>query len=127
MAKIIRFGLALAVLAVALLPMSAQASGGADVIKTGSCGARSDWKLKLSKDNGRIETEFEVDQNRVGKRWRVTLSRNSSTVFTGIRTTLAPSGSFTVRRLLVAAGTTRIAATARAIQTGERCHAVITF
>jgi hypothetical protein len=42
-----------------------------DVIRRGACSGRSDWKLKLSEDNGRIEVEYEVDQNRVGDAWRV--------------------------------------------------------
>ena len=88
----------------------------------------STWKLKVKSDNGRIETEFEVDQNRVGKRWRVTLVRNGSTVFTGIRRTVAPSGSFSVHRLLAAStGTNRIVANAKALQGGERCRAAISF
>jgi hypothetical protein len=125
MAKIIRFALALAVLAVALLPMSAQARGGADVVKTGSCSARSDWKLKLSKDDGRIETEFEVDQNRIGRKWRVTLKHNGNRFFRGVRTTHAPGGSFEVRRFANdAAGTDEIVAKARNLRSGELCRAV---
>jgi hypothetical protein len=59
---------------------------------------------------------------------RVTLVRDGSTVFRGIRTTVAPSGSFTVRRLLAAsAGTTRIVASAKALQSGESCRAVVSF
>jgi hypothetical protein len=69
------------------------------VIKTGSCSGSADWKLKAQHDNGGIETEFEVD-NRVGKRWRVVIRQNGIKRFEGIRTTKAPSGSFTVRRLL---------------------------
>jgi hypothetical protein len=49
---------------------TAQAKEG-DVIETGSCSARSDWKLKLSPDNNRIEVEFEVDQNKAGQDWKV--------------------------------------------------------
>ena len=62
--------------------------------KAGTCSAASHSKLKVKADDGRLETEFEVDQNRVGKRWRVTIKRNGSTVFRSIRTTQAPSGSF---------------------------------
>jgi hypothetical protein len=96
------------------------------VIKTGTCSASAHWKLKAKSDDGRIETEFEVDQNRVGKRWRVTISRNGSAVFRGIRTTTAPSGSFEVRRLLAApAAGSRIVATAKSLQTGETCRAAL--
>lgn len=121
---------ALAALLLALAP-TAHASGSKDddgVLKRGKCTASSTWKLKAKSDDGRIETEFEVDQNRIGRRWRVTIVRNGSTVFRGIRTTVAPSGSFEVRRLLAPSGaTTRIVASARALQGGESCRAVISF
>jgi hypothetical protein len=121
---------ALAAMLLALVPtaLAGGSKGGDGIVKRGKCTASSTWKLKAKSDDGRIETEFEVDQNRVGKRWRVTLVRNGSTVFSGIRTTVAPSGSFTVRRLLAAsAGTTRIVASAKALQGRESCRAAISF
>src|SRR4051794_38935663 len=69
------------------------------IVKLGTCSASSHSKIKAKADDGRIETEFEVDQNRVGKRWRVTISKNGAVVFRGIRATHAPSGSFSVERL----------------------------
>ena len=68
-----------------------------DVIRTGACSRRSDWKLKLSEENGRIEVEYEVDQNRVGDVWRVGIRHDGGLVFAGKRTTKAPSGSVEVR------------------------------
>jgi len=68
-----------------------------DVIRTGACSGRSDWKLKLSDEDGRIEVEFEVDQNVVGDVWRVRIRHGDDLVFAGQRTTKAPSGSFEVR------------------------------
>jgi hypothetical protein len=121
---------ALAAMLLALAPtaLAGQSKGGKGIIKQGKCTGSSTWKLKVKSDDGRLQTEFEVDQNRVGKRWRVTLVRDGSTVFRGIRTTVAPSGSFTVRRLLTAsAGTTRIVASAKALQSGESCRAVASF
>ena len=70
-----------------------------DVIRTGACSGRGDWKLKLSEDNGRIEVEYEVDQNRVGDVWRVRIRHDGDLVFAARRTTRAPSGSFTLRLL----------------------------
>jgi hypothetical protein len=78
------------------LPSLAKAG---DVIRSGACSGVSDWKLKLSPDNGRIEVEYEVDQNRAGDVWRVRIRHNGDLVFAGLRTTQAPSGSFTVRIL----------------------------
>jgi hypothetical protein len=107
---------------------AAGTKGGRGIVKTGKCSASSHWKLKAKADDGRIETEFEVDQNRVGKRWRVTIARNGSTVFRGIRKTLAPSGSFSVHRLLAgpAAGS-RIVATAKSLSSGETCRAALSL
>ena len=39
---------------------------GPGVTAKGKCSASSTSQIKLKADNGRIETEFEVDQNRVG-------------------------------------------------------------
>ena len=131
MKKFAFIGIAALVLALSVVASSALASGhkgGPGIIKTGKCSASSHWKLKAKSDDGRIETEFEVDQNRVGKRWRVTIARNGRAVFRGVRTTMAPSGSFSVRRLLAgpAAGT-RIVATARSLQSGETCRAALSL
>ena len=101
--------------------------GGKALVKTGNCSAASNWKLKAKADDGRLETEFQVDQNRVGKRWRVTITLNGSNVFRSIRTTRAPSGSFEVHRLLAGGAGSRIVATAKALRSGETCRAAITF
>src|SRR6476619_4875525 len=119
---------AIAVLAVTLVAFASTAAargtkGGSPVIKSGQCSTSSHWTLKAKADDGRLETEFEVDQNRAGKRWLVTITRNGSTVFKGIRTTQAPSGSFTVRRLLAGAAGSRIHASAKALSSGETCSA----
>lgn len=126
MTKLIRFVLAATFLSLPLVPVAAHASGGGiDVRKSGSCSRHSTWKLKLSKDDGRIETDFEVDQNRVGRKWRVTLKRNGNRFFRGIRITQAPSGSFEVRRFTNnGAGTDKIVARARNLRSGELCKGV---
>jgi hypothetical protein len=112
---------------VASTALASGQKGGRGIIKTGKCSASSHWKLKAKADDGRIETEFEVDQNRVGKRWHVVLKRNGSVAFNGIRRTTAPSGSFEVRRLLAGGAATRIVATARSLQTGETCRAALSL
>src|SRR3954454_7963179 len=85
------------------------AAKGTDVIRTGNCSLSSDWKLKVSPDDGRLEVEFEVDQNRSGQVWNVVLKHNGNTFWSGQRTTAAPSGSFSVtKRTSNAAGTDTI-------------------
>lgn len=112
--------------AAALAPASALAKDG-DVRTRGTCSKSSTAKLKLSPENGRIETELEVDQNRSGVRWSVTLKRNGARVASTRATTRAPSGSFTVRRLLT--GTSGAdTVTARAVSpSGEVCTARATI
>jgi hypothetical protein len=125
MSKAVRFGIA-GLLALGLFGTIAPAASAkaGDVIKTGRCSAGSTWKLKLSPDDGRIEVEFEVDQNKVGDTWRVRLSHDGDVFFHGTRTTQAPSGSFEVRkRTNDAAGTDTIRARARNTSTDEVCTA----
>ena len=120
--------LAATLLALAPTALAGQSKGGRGIVKTGKCSASSNWKLKVKSDDGRIETEFEVDQNRNGRRWRVTLFRNGTQVFQGIRTTTAPSGSFELRRLLTnGAGPDRIVARAVALRNGQTCRGAATF
>jgi hypothetical protein len=99
-----------------------------DVIRRGSCSAASDWKLKASPENGRIEVEGEVDSNRVGQTWRWRILHNGEVTARGTKTTVAPSGSFQVRRLLVdLPGTDRIGWRARNPVTGEVCRGGLSF
>jgi hypothetical protein len=104
-------------------PSSFAGGGGAEVIKNGRCSANSDWKIKLKKDDGKIEVEFEVDQNRAGDTWKVTLKHNDFRFFQGERVTNAPSGSFTVdKRVNDAAGDDVIVGRARNTRTDEVCR-----
>ena len=124
--------ISVSVLALALLVFAPGAFAGSDkgreVIKVGKCSGSSTWKLKTKLDNGRLETEFEVDQNRVGRQWRVSLVQNGRTVFSGSRRTVAPSGSFEARKLLSnAPGADRIVGKARALAGGETCTGSLSF
>ena len=99
-------------------------AGERQVTHRGTCTIASTSKLTVKHDNGRIETEFEVDSNRVGQQWNVVIKDNGVTVFTGTRTTTAPSGSFEVnRRIRNRAGTDTIVASAKNVRTGEHCTA----
>jgi hypothetical protein len=92
--------LAAAVAAPVLAAGPAQAQGGSPGVRaSGACTGGGVWKLKAKHDNGRVQVEYEVDTNRVGQPWKVTITDNNATIFSGTRTTVAPSGSFTVRVL----------------------------
>jgi hypothetical protein len=108
-------------------PLTVSAKDG-DIIRRGSCTMRSDWKLKLSPEDGRIEVEFEVDQNRNGQRWNIKLKRNGSVIWRGSRTTRPPSGSFEVRALARnGPGSETFVARARNPRTGEVCRGQARF
>jgi hypothetical protein len=124
------FGLAL--VAVALTPAAASAKGGDDDRRPekrvgGSCTGGTTSKLKAKHDDGRLEVEFEVDQNRDGVRWTVKVRRNGGLVINTARTTRPPSGSFSLERKIAnPAGSDRI--TARAVSpSGEVCSAALTI
>jgi hypothetical protein len=110
---------------------AAHASGGHDsteVRASGSCSGTTDWKLKAKQDDGRLEVELEVDANRVGQTWQVTMSDNGTPFFSGSRVTAAPSGSFEVRATTAnRAGTDRVTAVATNTRTHERCSAALSY
>jgi hypothetical protein len=121
MQRIVRIAVAGALVFTVAGTTNAFAKAG-DVIRTGACSGTSDWKLKLSPDNGKTEVEYEVDSNKVGQSWRVRLFENGTRIFAGTRTTKGPSGSFTVR--VVApnpAGRDSFTARATNLGNGEVC------
>jgi hypothetical protein len=112
------------IIAFALAAPALPASAGTAVTRTGACSGPSTWKLKLSRDNGVIEVEFEVDSNVVGQTWRVRIFENGSRIFAGRRTTKAPDADFHVRRTANnTPGTDFFRARAVNLTTGETCVA----
>ena len=102
--------------------------GGDDRVRVaGDCTGNATSKLKAKHDNGKTETEFEVDQNRNGVTWKVRFRLNGERVVKTTATTKAPSGSFSVqRRLANPAGSDDIVA--RAISPGGQvCKASLTI
>jgi hypothetical protein len=108
-----------AALAVTIVPTAA-AKGGDGIRVAGTCDDGSSSKLKVKHDDGRIGAEFEVDQNRTGVAWQVELRRDGRLAFAGVRTTTAPSGSFSVNRK-IAGGASGAVIRARATRNGEVC------
>jgi hypothetical protein len=100
----------------------------ADVRVAGTCTLSSSAKIKLSPEDGRVEVEFEVDENRVGKRWGVVLKRNGKVVRSRSAVTRAPSGSFEVRAVIAhGSPRTKVTAVGRRAATGEVCRATATL
>jgi hypothetical protein len=93
----------------------------------GTCTDGSTAKLKAKPDDGRLEVEFEVDQNRNGVTWAVRVRRDDTLVIRRSATTHAPSGSFSIEKKIAnPAGSDHV--TARATSpSGEVCTASLTI
>ena len=113
------------VIALAAIPAAALAGGDdREVRQAGRCDGSSSSKIKVKEDDGRLEVEFEVDQNRTGKTWKVKIKDNGDVAFRGKAVTKAPSGSFSVeKRIDDLAGEDSIVATGKNPDSGERCVA----
>ena len=115
-------------LAVTPVAFAGTAKHGNGVQKSGKCSAASTWKLKAKPDNGKLEVEFEVDQNVSGDTWNVRLKDNGMVFFKGTRVTQPPSGSFEVRRRTDNLdGTDMITARAANQSTGEVCRGALSI
>lgn len=71
-----------------------------EVRARGTCTGPATTKLKLKTDDGRIEAELEVDQNRSGVRWRIVLVHERRVAWRGSARTSDSSGSLSVDRRL---------------------------
>lgn len=119
---------ALAVSLALVVPAGIAGAGQNDVTRSGACSDLSSWKLKLSPQDGRIEAEYEVDQNVSGDQWRVRIRHDGQLVFDANRTTHGDSGSFDVRIVEDNnAGTDNFHARARNLSTNEVCAGSASF
>jgi hypothetical protein len=99
-----------------------------DVIRRGGCTGGTDWKVKASPEDGRIEVEGEIDSNRSGQTWRWRLKHDGGLSAKGTATTGGRSGSFEVRRVLVdLSGPDTFVFRARNVGSGEVCRGTVTF
>jgi hypothetical protein len=105
-------------------PASARGGDDAKVRASGTCSAGTHQKLVAESDDGRIEVEVEVDADRAGETWHVTMAHNGSRFVSRSRVTAGRSGSFEIaRRVADRAG--RDTFTAVATHAGERCSATV--
>jgi hypothetical protein len=110
------------------LPTPIMAKGSTAVIRSGDCSTTADWKLKVSREDTGLQVEFEVDSTRNGQVWRVKLYDNGILRSNVLKTTKAPSGSFTHRKIVRnMAGSDRITARAVNTTTGQSCIAKLTY
>ncbi len=118
-------GLTVGLLAVTVPAASAKTG---DVRRSGTCSRSATWKLKASPENGRVEVEAEVDSNVVGQAWSVVIRDNGVAVASATGITLAPSGSFSINRVIAnRAGTDVISLRATNARTGEVCTGSLSY
>jgi hypothetical protein len=109
------------------LPAAAPASED-DIRRRGECSGGSSSKIRVKPDDGGLEVEFEIDQNRNGVRWKVKIKDNSEVVIRDSARTKPPSGSFSFeRRIPNRSGTDNIVGIARNKRSGERCVAKVSI
>jgi hypothetical protein len=114
-----------ALTALTLAPVASSKDG--DVRVVGNCSRDSSAKLKLSPEDGRIEVELEVDQNRVGVRWRVVLKHGTRAFARTTAVTRRPSGSFELRRLTGNRPGRDVVSARATSPSGEVCSATARF
>jgi hypothetical protein len=119
----------IALVTVAMAPPAvASSQKSPEILRSGTCSGGGTWKLKGGVDDGLLDIEFEVDQNRNGRRWSVVVTRDGRRVFRGVRITRPPSGSFELsRRFGNPAGRDRIVAVARNRADGRVCRGAVTI
>ena len=122
-----RLSIATAAVAIAAVAAPAVApANDSDVRSAGKCSGSSTSKIKVKPDDGRLEVEFEVDQNKNGVQWKVRIKDNGKVAFRGSARTKAPSGSFSVeKRIDNQPGSDRVKGIGRNSATGERCVAKV--
>ena len=125
--KRLTIGALAAVSALAVIAPVGVSANDADVIRRGDCSGRTDWKLKASPENGRIEVEFEIDSSRAGRTWSIRMFQNGNRFFIGNRTTDA-TGEIEVRFLRPnTIGPDTFKGRAINLTSGEVCVGRVTF
>ena len=118
----------MALVGVASVAVAAPAVAGSSADREGNCSGRSEWRLKASDEDNRIEVEGRVDSDISGQRWRWRMLHNGEVSARGKATTDASSGSFRIRRLMVnIPGDDRIGWRATNRNTGEVCRGNLTY
>jgi hypothetical protein len=114
--------LAGALFVVGAVAVPAGAKSGIIVVRRGcTLGAASKLKVGPRVSDNRTTIEFEVDSNVNGQKWNVRIKDNGVRAFSGVKTTLAPSGSFTARATAPRPSGHAIVARATNPASGETC------
>jgi hypothetical protein len=86
-------------LAVAGVPVPAGGGHNAEVRAVASCGHGASAKLKVKRDDGALEVEFELEHSRTpGARWRLVLVHEHRVAWRGSARARGRSGGFEISR-----------------------------
>ena len=106
------------------------------IVQKGTCTRASASSLTVTTDAKYVYVAFQVKQNAnaplmpvvIGKPWSVSLTRDTSVLFSGVAKTQPPDASFTVKSTFARPITsTKITAAAKALDGSESCFATITI
>jgi hypothetical protein len=112
----------------ALAPGASASHGNNGIRKSGPCSSSAHWTVKVKAEHGALESEFEVDTNRVGQVWSYRITDNGVLLRSGNARTTAPSGSFEVRKLSRnRPGVDHFVARAHNARTGQTCAGALNF
>jgi hypothetical protein len=97
-------------------------------VRTGSCTGSTDWEMEVYLEDGRIESEFEIDHSRSAATWHWTMKNDGSRFASGQATVRSGRDSFVVNRFSTnGAGPDTIVSRAINRATGEVCSGSITL
>jgi hypothetical protein len=115
--------------AASVLTPSFAFAGGGETLSEGACSGSAVWKMKVNEAlNNQAGVEYEVDANRRGQQWRVTLFHNGTRILRDTFTTGGLSGSFEARALEPnMAGDDRFRARAVRLSDGQTCAGSVLF
>jgi hypothetical protein len=97
-------------------------------VRLGHCSGSTDWEMEVYLEDGRIESEFEVDHSRSGAHWDWTMKNDGSRFANGHATIASGRDSFVVVRFSTnGPGPDTIVSRAVNRATGEVCSGTITL
>jgi hypothetical protein len=122
------YRLGVAALMVAAMGQAPASAGDDEVRREGSCSNRSDWELRVKRDDGAFRVRWRVDSRIAGQTWRMQVFHNGTQFASGTRTTNA-DGEATIDRRGVPnfRGPDTFRGTARNPNTGETCAGSLTI
>ena len=112
-------------MSLALLATSAPVSA---KVRTGHCTGSTDWEMEVYLEDGRIESEFEVDHSPSGAHWDWTMRSDGYRFSSGHATITSGRDSFVANRFSTnGPGSDTIVSRAVNRATGEICIGAITL